>query len=494
MARSTAVVLALLAAVVVVGIVDLSDDDGGSQHAAATQAPPAQHFRSRPDLLPPVVEVNVAAHDTTAGYVLLAPKRAVAQAGPMILDDRGQLVWFRPLDTEAVADFRVQRYGGRPVLTWWRGRAPMGVGDGYYVIVDDAYREIATLTAGNGLIGDIHEFLITPRDTALISIYRRMPRDLSSMGGPKHGEIFEGVVQELDIQTGRVLFEWHSAEHVDVAESTMKAPPASQGETAAPFDYFHLNSIAEDANGDFLLSARHTSAIYKIDRETGRVEWRLGGRRSDFAMGDGTRFELQHDARWQPDGTLTLFDNAAKRKSVHSRVLVLRLDEDAKRATLERTYVHPRKLFSETQANAQFLPNGHVFVGWGQSPFATEFDRDGRVLYDLRFGAEGADSYRGYRAEWTGRPADDPALVAERGANGQVSAAASWNGATEVARWQLLSGPDAQRLHVVAEQPRSGFETALTAPTDDPVVRARALDGHGAVLGTSPPVRLTTGD
>jgi hypothetical protein len=321
-----------------------------------------------------------------------------------------------------------------------------------------------------------------------------MPRDLSSVGGPAQGEIFEGVVQELDIPTGRVLFEWHSAEHVELAESTMKAPPVSQGEQAAPFDYFHLNSIAEDANGDFLLSARHTSAIYKVDRETGRVEWRLGGKRSDFAMGEGTRFELQHDARWQPDGTLTLFDNGEKGKGVHSRVLVLRLDEDAKRATLVRTYVHPRKLFSETQANAQFLPNGHVFVGWGQSPFATEFDRDGRVLYDLRFGADGADSYRGYRAEWTGRPADDPALVAARGADGQVSAAVSWNGATEVARWQLLSGPDAQRLRVVAEQPRSGFETALAARTDDPVVRARALDSGGAVLGTSPPVRLTTGD
>ena len=110
----------------------------------------------------------------------------------MILDDRGEVVWFRPLDTKGVADFRAQRYGGRPVLTWWRGRAERGVGDGYYVIVDETYNEIATVAAGNGLTGDIHEFLITARDTALITIYERKPWDLSSVGGPKDGEIFDG--------------------------------------------------------------------------------------------------------------------------------------------------------------------------------------------------------------------------------------------------------------------------------------------------------------
>jgi hypothetical protein len=484
--RSTPLVLALLAAVVAVGLLQ---DDAEPQAAAA--APPAQSYQSRPDLKPPPVEVTSPARGTTPGYLLLAPKRAVAQAGPMILDDRGDVVWFRPLETMAIADFRAQRYGGRPVLTWWRGRAPRGVGDGYYVIVDQSYREITTVAPGNGLTGDIHEFLITERDTALITIYERKAWDLSSVGGPEEGEIFDGVIQEVDIATGRVLYQWRSSDHVAVAESVNKPPPAEQGEAAPPFDYFHINSVAEDADGDLLVSARHTNTVYKIRREDGRVVWRLGGKRSDFAMGEGARFALQHDARRQPDGTLTLFDNGKKAKGARSRVIVLVLDEDRMRATLERSYVHPRKLFAETQANAQFLPNGHVLVGWGQAPYVTEFDRAGKVLLDLRFGGEGADSYRAYRALWSGRPAEAPALAATRGDDSTVTAYASWNGATEVARWQLLAGPDARHLGEVAVVRRSGFETEISARTDEPVVLVRALDEHGAVLATSRAVSLS---
>jgi hypothetical protein len=411
----------------------------------------------------------------------------------MILDDRGQVVWFRPLETMAVAEFRAQRYGGRPVLTWWRGVAPRGVGAGHYVIVDESYNEIATLTAGNGLIGDIHEFLITPRDTALITVYERKPWDLSPVGGPKEGEIFDGVIQELDIASGRVLFEWKASDHIGPDESTMKAPRAQEGKRAPPFDYFHVNSVAEDLDGNLIVSARHTNGVYKISKEDGRVLWRLGGKRSDFALGPETRFALQHDARRQPDGALTLFDNGAKKEGARSRVLVLRLDEDARRATLERTYEHPEGLFAETQANAQFLPNGHVLVGWGQAPHVSEFDRGGEVLFDLRFGGEGADSYRAYRAEWTGRPADDPALAATRPKDGQVTAYASWNGATEVAQWQLVAGPDPERLQQVATVPKAGFETALTAQTAEPFVRVRALDADGSVLGTSRAVSLAAG-
>jgi hypothetical protein len=486
-ARSTAIVLTLLAAVVAFGLLQ---GDSEPQSAQASNEPAAQHFQSRPDLKPPLVTVNSPAQDTTPGYVLLAPKRAVAQAGPMILDDRGQVVWFRPLETMAVAEFRAQRYGGRPVLTWWRGRAPMGVGDGHYVIVDESYNEIATLTAGNGLTGDIHEFLITPRDTALITIYERKPFDLTAAGGSQEGEIFDGVVQELDIATGRVLFEWKASDHIAPSESVNKPPPAQQGEAAPPFDYFHINSVGEDLDGNLIVSARHTNGVYKISREDGRVLWRLGGKRSDFAMGEGTRFALQHDARRQPDGTLTLFDNGVDKDGARSRVLVLRLDEDGMRATLLRSYVHPEELFAETQANAQFLPNGHVLVGWGQSPYVTEFDRAGEVLFDLRFGGEGADSYRAYRSDWTGRPADDPALAATRNGDGRVTAFASWNGATEVASWQLVAGPDAERLHPIITARKEGFETELAATTGEPVVRVRALDAAGKVIGTSPPVQL----
>jgi hypothetical protein len=129
-------------------------------------------------------------------------------------------------------------------------------------------------------------------------------------------------------------------------------------------------------------------------------------------------------------------------------------------------------------------------VGWGQAPYVTEFDRGGEVLFDLRFGGEGADSYRAYRAAWTGRPADDPALAATRAEDGVVTAYASWNGATEVAQWQLVAGPDPERLQPVATVPKAGFETTLTAQTAERFVRVRALAADGSVLGTSRAVEL----
>lgn len=447
---------------------------------------------SRPDLRPPLVEITEAARDTAPGYVFLAPKRKVAQAGPMILDDRGELVWFRPLDTEGVTDFRVQRYDGRPVLTWWRGQSERGIGDGHFVILDDAYREIATVTAGNALTGDIHEFLITERDTALILVYDRVPRDLSGIGGPAEGAIWDGVVQELEIATGRVLFEWRSSEHVALEESYAVVPKAERGAEADAYDYFHPNSVELDDDGNFIVSARNTHAVYKLARADGEVLWRLGGKRSDYALERGVRFAWQHDARRQPDGTLTLYDNVADEEDAGgaSRVLVLDLDDERMRATVVRSFEHPTGLLATTQGNAQFLPGGHVFVGWGAQPYFTEFDRDGHVLLDGRFGVDGTDSYRAYRFAWTGRPVEDPAVVVEPGSDGRHTAHVSWNGATEVARWQVLAGSNAEKLRQVAERARLGFETAVTFDTEAAVIAVRALNARGAVLGTSKPVSL----
>lgn len=423
--------------------------------------------------------------EAAPGYVFLAPKRKVAQAGPMIVAKTGELVWFHPLDTRGVADFRMQRYDGRPVLTWWRGRAPRGVGDGYYVVMSNSYRQIATVTAGNGLAGDIHEFLITPQNTALITVYRRLAKDLSRVGGPRHGAIFEGIVQEIDIASGRVLFEWHSDEHVAISESFAKPPPAAQGAKAAPYDYFHINSVDLEPNGNLLISARNTRTVYEIRRSDGRVLWRLGGKRSDFAMGAGTAFAWQHDARRQADGTITLLDNgAAPKVSEFSRALKLRVDTTRRRVTLVRSYVHPRRLLASSQANAQFLAGGHVFVGWGAQPYFTEFTQNGRVLLDGHFGS-GADSYRAYRFEWTGHPTDDPSVTVTEAGPGRITVYVSWNGATLVDRWQILAGPAPNRLQPVVSAAKTGFETTITVGTTRPYVRVRALNAGGAVLGTS---------
>jgi hypothetical protein len=491
MGHRIAVVTSLGAAVALAASTGSAADDPRSEARPAPRAP-SQQFRSRPDLKPPIVTVLKRARGTAPGYVFLAPKRRVAQAGPMIVDDRGRVVWFQPLNTRGVADFRAQRYRGRPVLTWWRGESQRGIGDGHYVILDSSYRTVATVTARNGLTGDIHEFLITNRNTALFTIYHRIPWDLSPLGGPKEGAIQEGVVQEVDIASGRVVFEWHSAPHVAPAESYIAAPPASRGAKADAYDYFHINSVDVDDDGGLLISARNTQAIYKIRRRDGAVVWRLGGKRSDFRLGRGARFAWQHDARRQPDGTLTLFDNGNQGpRGRVSRALVLRIDEGTRRVSVVRSYAHPKRLRSRTQGNAQFLPNGNVFVGWGSNPYFTEFDRLGRVLFDARFG-RGADSYRAYRLTWTGLPVDRPGIALDIASDGGTTVYASWNGATEVVQWRLLAGDSPAGLAPVATVARSGFETAIRA---DPAryYAVEALGRRGQVLGTTVPRAVRTG-
>jgi hypothetical protein len=457
--------------------------------AAVEKRPPplSQHYVSRPDLQPPVVHVRTHARGATPGYVFIAPKLRVTQAGPMILDDAGHVVWFKPLDTHGVTDFRVQQYHGQPVLTWWRGRNPPRARDGFYVIYDTSYKKIADIRAGNGLVGDIHEFRITPRDTALITVYHRRKADLRPVGGPRDGLVYDGIVQELDITTGRVLFEWHSYPQVSLKESYQRPPRVRPGKRLSPYDYFHINAIDPEPDGNLLVSSRNTHTIYEIDRSTGKILWRLGGKKSSFKMGKGTNFEWQHDARRQPDGTITLFDNGAEPAvEKFSRILVLRVDETKHTATLVKSFHHPRRLLSPYEGNAQFLPNGHVFVGWGSNPDYTEFDERGRVVLDASFGRQGgrpgaeADSYRAYHFDWTGHPTDRPRAVV-KGARLYVS----WNGATEVDRWEVLAGPSPDQLTRLRTAPKKGFETAIPLTGAAGYVAVRALSAGGQTLGLS---------
>jgi len=458
-----------------------------------------QRFRSRPDLQPPAVEVATREPGTARGRVFLAPKGGQGQDGPMMLDDRGEMLWFRPLSgTDQAADFRAQRYQGQPVITWWEGRIGIGQGLGEGVILDRSYREIQRVRSANGYTADLHEFVLTPRGTALLTVYNPVPRDLSAVGGAEEGIAIEGVVQEVDVETGLVLFEWHSLDHVKPEESYYTVPR----EENRPWDYFHVNSVNVDTDGNLIVSARHSFAVYKVDRTTGEVMWRLNGKRSDFKMGEGAAFAWQHDARRAPNGAITVFDNADTRSAPRpaqavttakeSRALALRIDEAARTATVERTATHPRALLADHQANAQPLPNGDTFVGWGQQPWFSEFAPNGRMLFDGRM-AEGNDSYRAYRFRWSGRPQTGPRLFVASRTDGSIDVAASWNGATDVARWVVLTGPSAGRLRPVTRAPRDGFETTISVRTREPLITVRALDAHGTILGTAAPIETPAG-
>lgn len=403
----------------------------------------------------------------------------------MIVDDRGELVWFQALRGKTAMDFRVQIYRGRPVLTWWQGRFVRGWGLGEYVVSDSSYRPIARVEAANGYRGDHHDFTITPQGTALFTIYHAVRRNLSSVGGRRRGTVMDGVLQEVDIESGRVVFEWHSLQRVGIAES-YKSVPRRSGD---PWDYFHINSADVDADGNLLISARNTHTVYKVNRDTGAIMWRLGGKKSDFKMARGARFAWQHDVRRQADGTVSIFDNAASPKvRKRSRGIVLALDTRRMRARLKRKYEHPRDLLAPNKASMQVLPNGNVFLGWGSEPYFSEFSKGGRLLFDARFLGAVA-SYRAYRFQWSGRPLGEPAVAADARRGGRLMIHASWNGATDVTSWQVLAGATPAALRPVQSVARDGFETAIRVRTTAPYVAVQAKDGSGQVIGTSRTVK-----
>ncbi|HEY3962445.1 MAG TPA: arylsulfotransferase family protein, partial [Gaiellaceae bacterium] len=305
----------------------------------------------------------------------------------------------------------------------------------------------------------------------------------SQVGGPADAKIVEGVVQETDIVSGKVLFEWHSLEHVPVTESFRPALTS-----AGNSDYFHLNSIAVDLDGNLLVSARHTSTVYKLDRKTGDIIWRLGGLKSDFTMGPGATFNFQHDARSHADGSLTLFDNGATDLATgdvepHSRPLRLHLDTTAKTATLVHDYQSATPRLAIATGNLQQLPDDGVVVDWGTIGAITEFAADGSIVFDANLG-DGTFSYRAFRLDWTGNPTTKPSVAIDG-----TTALVSWNGATEVAYWQLLTGANATSLVAKETVARQSFETAIPLPSGSGYVAVAALDAKKRRLGVSAAVR-----
>jgi len=393
----------------------------------------------------------------------------------MILDDAGSLVWFRPVVHKVVTDFKVQKLHDQPVLTWWEGKSVDGLSDGEWVVLDASYREVARFSAARGLYGDLHEFVITPWSTALVTSKEVRPWDLRPVGGRSRGHVVGGVIQELALPRGRLLWEWHSLDHVAVAETEITAKPGPR------FDYFHINAIGVAPDGHLVVSARNTWAAYKIDRRTGRVLWRLGGKRSDFTFGRGARFEWQHDVREHANSVVTVFDNAAApQEEPQSRALLLRLDTRRRRVSLLRAYTHrPERVLARYLGNTQLLDDGNVFVGWGGSTYMSEFDHAGAIVFDARL-PHGGESYRAFRFPWAGRPAERPAAVI-RGR----TLHASWNGATAVASWQLRENGRPTRM-----QPRTGFETALPLSPKTSRVDVLARDASGVPLGASPTLRV----
>jgi len=427
--------------------------------------------------------------ETAPGYLFIEPETNSIFHG-MIMDNSGEAVWIGPNELQ-MTDVKVQTFEGKPVLTYWSGTVILGHGKGVGNILDTSYRQIATVHTGPGMDADLHEFHLTPWGTALMTAYPTAKADLTSVKGPKDGYIMDCHVQEVDVRTGAVLLDFRASDHIDLADTYAFVTNNADGtgkSASAPFDPFHFNSVDYDDDGTKLyISARHMHTVYAIDRSTGTVVWEMGGKKNQFTIAHDAQFAWQHHVRKRSEGVFTLFNNHSRTAGdpTTSHALVLNVDEVAKTVTLQTSYSHG--LLAPAEGSVQPQRNGNVLIGWGDNPVVTEYTGDGRLVYEMTH--VGTATYRVFRSEWVGNPVTRPDVAVDT--QGKVAHVyVSWNGATEVTHWRILTGAGTGSLSPAVIVPRSGFETAASIPRAA-VVSVEALDFSGKIVGTSRTIRTS---
>ncbi len=425
----------------------------------------------------------------TANFLDLNEPPIVGQSGPLILDRNLQPVWFQPVPEKVVAaNLSLQTYQGEPALAWWQGKVTNtgATESGEYVVVNQHYQTVARVKAKNGWVLTLHEIVIDG-DHAWVTANKNVPRDLSKYGGAYNGALIDSAVQEYNLKTGALERNWDALDHIPLSQSQASLPT-----NGFPWDAYHINSIQLTGDGKFLVSMRDTWAAYLVDIASSKIQWTLGGSNSSFKFGPGAGFEWQHDVSMENDSTVSVFDDHCCRltgggTSVDptgpSRGLVLRLDQQTREATLAGQYGSHGDFRSEYMGDTQPQANGDVFVGWGSEPYFSEYDRDGKLLFEGELPGPNL-SYRATLESWVGKPSTKP-LGAARTVDGKTFVYASWNGATEVASWRVLDRSGAAKPTVLASHAKAGFETAMPVSQASGSLQLQALDANGHVIGES---------
>ena len=485
---------------------------GNETKQNADQNVPSQ----RPDLHPPIINFQILRPElVTPGYIFLAPYRNI-DPGPYIYDNDGNLVWSGagysgPRTAHAP---RVGQYKGKDVLYYYTGQQHQGFARGHGVIMDQSYRTIKTVEAsGAGASSDMHEFRFTPHSdgtSALLTVYQPRQYDLTTnprfnvKGGM--GWVVEGVFQEIEIDTGRLIFEWRSLDHIDPGEAwTLPSGSDTSGDglhEQSPWDYFHLNSIDKNQEGDYLISARHVSALYRLSGKDGSIMWQMGGANPSFEQTNFV-FSYQHHVRWVSENSthevISFYDNGSNTfnsTAQFSHGWIIVIDKQAQTATKTMEWGAPEPeggLMSGSQGNMQLLPNGGCHIGWGEHSYFSEHLADGTCVQygKLALRASNVMIYRSNKYNWTALPETKPALwtyskfgtIGNRDREQKMVFYVSWNGATEVRSWNFYtsdspSGP----WEFVASENKTGFETTHRSRAYREWAYAEALDAQDRVL------------
>ncbi|KAI1494857.1 Arylsulfotransferase-domain-containing protein [Biscogniauxia mediterranea] len=476
-------------------------------------------YKSRSDLAPPTLNITIpATKDVEKGYLFVAPfagypdtpteQHGPRQAGPYIFRDNGDLVW----DGYGIysiwsTNFQAGRWKGENILFSFEGdhNAGYGHGHGHITFLDQHYETIRELRAGNHKLVDKHEFHIINEETGLIQIYQPVVRDLTAWGAsPEQQWIVNAIIQELDITTGELLFEWSSLDWITPDEAILPINPGQAGSgynSSDAWDYFHINSVDKDADGHYLISARDACSVHKINGTDGSIIWKLNGKDSSFNVPKDTEFCFQHHARfvsqYEDVEIISLYDNSAHGtehsggSEVHtaptSSGKIIKLNTTSWEAELVQAFFPPDDLLSKSQGSTQLLPNGNVLVNWGSEGALTEYLPNGTPIFhayvesgDLALGVE---NYRAFRYNWTGLPNEEPAIVALEG-DDSTAIYVSWNGDTETKAWRFYAVTDKLgSKEFLGEAKRTSFETSLVIPNGDvSTVSAEAIGAKGQVL------------
>lgn len=328
--------------------------------------------------------------NTAKGYIFLSnfPFNPNQQNTPylMILDNSGYPVFYRRM-TRPCFDFKMQNNN---MLSYYMG------GPNCFYVLDSTYNLVDSFKCGNGYSTDLHELRIFQNGHALIMSYDTETVNMSQIidGGDPYARVAGLVVQELD-QSKNVIFQWRSWDHYQITDAT------HENLTSHYIDYVHGNAVELDNDGNILVSCRHMDEITKINRQTGDIIWRMGGKNNQFQfINDAVGYSHQHAIRRITNGDLTLFDNGNYHSPPFSRACEYKVDEVHKTATLVWEYRNVPSEYGSAMGYVQKFENGNTVIGWGgANPTITEVDANGFNVFELNL-PQGIYSYRAYRQEW----------------------------------------------------------------------------------------------
>ena len=334
-------------------------------------------------------------YNNAPGYIFLSNLVfGPGQGSPylMVLDNNGNPVIYKKMNS-ACFDFKVQLDS---IFTYSNG-------DKYFSTTPNL-NVLDSFSCGNGYPTDVHELLLLPNNHAYLFGFDPQEINMSQIvpGGDTSAIVWGLILQEID-ENKNVIFEWRSWDHFQITDAT------HINLLAHTIDYVHGNAIDLDADGNVLISSRHMDEITKIDRQTGDIIWRFGGKNNEFTfINDPIRFSYQHNIRLLSNGNYTLFDNGNYHDPSFSRAVEYKLDQINKTAALVWQYRNSPDYYGFAMGNAQRLPNGNTIIGWGATnPTLTEVRSDGVKTLEMTL-ENNVFSYRIFKQTWKGAPEEPP--------------------------------------------------------------------------------------